>query len=204
MSESLPMFPLGSVVFPFTAVPLHVFESRYHALVDAAVENESTFGSVLIERGFEVGGGDQRFSIGTRLRVVGDTTADGARFVVVAGTGRIHVQRWLDDDPHPWAEVVDLPDDDRSPSTEGLAGARQRLERLMAIVSELGEDTSGIDLDVADDPVVASYQLAALTPVTPIDSYELLGIDSAAERVERLCSMLDDQIELLRAGLSGP
>ena len=73
----------------------------------------------------------------------------------------------------------------------------------MAIVSELGEDTGDIDLDVADDPLVASYQLAALTPVTPIDSYELLGIDNAKDRVDRLCSMLDDQIELLRAGLAG-
>ena len=198
------MFPLGSVIFPFTAVPLHVFEPRYHELVDAAVSQETTFGSVLIERGFEVGGGDQRFSVGTRLRVVGDSTSDGARFIVVVGTGRIRVNRWLDDDPHPWAEVTDLPDDAGAPTPDALSGARQRLERLMAIVSEMGEDTSGIDLDVADDPVVASYQLAALTPVTPIDSYELLGVDDAGERVDRLCGMMDEQIELLRAGLGGP
>ena len=197
------MFPLGSVVFPYTAVPLHVFEPRYHALVDAAAEQESTFGTVLIERGFEVGGGDQRFSVGTRLRVVGDSTSDGARFIVVVGTGRIRVDRWLEDDPHPWAEVTDLPDSEEHPSLESLAGARQRLERLMAVVSELGEDTGDIDLDVADDPIVASYQLAALTPVTPIDSYALLGIDDAPERVGRLCDMLDEQIELLRAGLGG-
>jgi Lon protease-like protein len=204
MSETLPMFPLGSVIFPFTAVPLHVFEPRYHALVDAALEQDTTFGSVLIERGFEVGGGDQRFSVGTRLRVVGDSTSEGARFIVVVGTGRIRVERWLDDDPHPWAEVTELPDDPAAPTLEALAGARQRLERLMAVVSEMGEDTSGIDLDVAEDPVVASYQLAALTPVTPIDSYALLGIDDAVERVDRLSSMIDEQIELLLAGLGGP
>ena len=204
MAETLPMFPLGSVIFPFTAVPLHVFEPRYHELVDAAIEQESTFGSVLIERGFEVGGGDQRFSVGTRLRVVGDSTAEGSRFIVVAGTGRIRVDRWLEDDPHPWAEVTDLPDEPQGPGPEALAGARQRLERLMAVVSELGEDTSGIDLDVAEDPIVASYQLAALTPVTPIDSYALLGLDDARERVDRLTTMMDEQIDLLKAGLGGP
>jgi Lon protease-like protein len=196
------MFPLGSVIFPFTAVPLRVFESRYHALLDRVLADDSTFGSVLIERGTEVGGGDGRFDVGTRLRVVGVTEmAGGHRGIVVAGVGRIRVERWLEDDPHPWAEVSDLPDEAGEPVDESMAVARTLLERVMAIVSELGEDTGAIDLDVADDPATGSFQLAALTPVTPIDAYRLLAAPDPRERVDSAIEMLGEQIELLRASL---
>ena len=55
-SGVLPMFPLGSVLFPHMPLPLHVFEPRYRALVDhcvAAAERDEPpeFGVVLIERG---------------------------------------------------------------------------------------------------------------------------------------------------------
>ncbi|MDX1449051.1 MAG: LON peptidase substrate-binding domain-containing protein, partial [Acidimicrobiia bacterium] len=109
----LRMFPLGSVVFPFSAVPLRVFEPRYQALVDAVLEHSETFGTVLIERGFEVGGGDVRSDVGTRLRILAyQDLADGHRAVVAAGVERIRVLEWLEDDPHPWAMVEPLPDAD--------------------------------------------------------------------------------------------
>ena len=55
----LPMFPLGSVLFPAMPLALRVFEERYLKLMGAILEDEpSEFGVVLIERGSEVGGGD--------------------------------------------------------------------------------------------------------------------------------------------------
>ena len=58
------MFPLGTVLFPFARLPLHVFEPRYRVLVHDCLRNRNEFGVVLIERGHEVGGGDDRFRIG--------------------------------------------------------------------------------------------------------------------------------------------
>ena len=52
------MFPLGSVLFPTMVLPLHIFEERYRALVTDCLAGEQEFGVCLIERGFEVGGGD--------------------------------------------------------------------------------------------------------------------------------------------------
>ena len=55
------MFPLGSVLLPGAMLPLHVFEPRYRRLVqDCVAEASHEFGVALIERGFEVGGGDFR------------------------------------------------------------------------------------------------------------------------------------------------
>src|SRR5258707_10636188 len=103
---ALPMFPLGSVLFPYALMPLHVFEPRYRQLVDRCLAGDGTFGVVLIERGSEVGGGDVRFDVGTRTRIHRAEQLDDGRWVLLTvGTERISVRRWLPDDPFPRAEI---------------------------------------------------------------------------------------------------
>ncbi len=60
----MPMFPLGTVLFPYALLPLHVFEPRYRVMIRHVMDSDHEFGVVLIERGSEVGGGDVRFDIG--------------------------------------------------------------------------------------------------------------------------------------------
>ncbi len=205
MAIRLPMFPLGNVIFPYSAVPLRVFEPRYLDLLATVGEGSGEFGSVLIERGFEVGGGDARFSVGTRVRIVGSSDLeDGHKAIVVAGTDRIRIVEWLPDDPHPWAMVELLPDvTERFDVSELIDGVSARLQRVMALASELGADTSELDLSVSEDPIAASFQLSALTPVTSLDSYELLSAASVDERLELAVKLLDEQIDLIRAELGG-
>lgn len=197
------MFPLGTVVFPYGGIPLRIFEPRYHALLDHVLDEDSTFGSVLIRRGHEVGGGDVRFDVGTRLRVLAhQRLADGNRAVVVAGIERIRVLGWLDDDPHPWAEVSSLPEEPGAVD-DLVEQACSRLERLLAMASEMGADTADVDLDMGEDPLVASYRVAALLPVTPLDAYSLLTAEGARARLLRSVELLDDQIELIRLRMCG-
>lgn len=197
------MFPLGTVVFPHGGVPLQVFEPRYLELVDRVVEDGSDFGTVLIERGFEVGGGDVRSEIGTRLEIVATAPIDDGRIALVAaGTRRIRVVEWLPDDPHPWALVE--PMDDPAEDIDDLRPAvATRLDRLLAMASELGADTASVHPPADDDPVVASYRAAALVPVTPLDAYRLLAAPGPRRRMEMVVEMLDEQTELIRARLGG-
>ncbi|HEY8912041.1 LON peptidase substrate-binding domain-containing protein [Lacisediminihabitans sp.] len=66
----LPMFPLGSVLFPYLPLQLRVFEERYLVMLSRILVNEpAEFGVFLIERGQEVGGGEQRFPLGTVAQV---------------------------------------------------------------------------------------------------------------------------------------
>ena len=199
------MFPLGTVVFPYSAVPLRVFEPRYLTLLERVSAGDGVFGTVLIERGFEVGGGDTRFPIGTTLEIVGETDLpEGQKAIVVAGLERIRIVEWLEDDPHPWAMVETIEDTTETfDVSDRIDQASARLERVMALASELGADTSEVDLTVADDPVAASYQLAALSPVVSLDSYELLAASSVDERLDATIRLLDDRIEVIRAELSG-
>ncbi len=197
------MFPLGSVVFPFSGVPLRIFEPRYQVLLDAVLSEECSFGSVLIERGFEVGGGDLRLNVGTRLRVLAHQEIEsGHRVIVAAGVERIKILEWMEDDPHPWAVVEPAPDPPED--IRDIRGdVRSRLEVLLTLASEMGADTADLDLDVGDDPVAASYQLAAFIPVTPLDSYALLSASGPRARMELAVRMLNDQIELARLQLGG-
>ena len=65
------MFPLGSVLVPGMVLRLHVFEPRYRDLVAVCLDGDRTFGSVLIDRGSEVGGDDVRGLVGTAAVIVG-------------------------------------------------------------------------------------------------------------------------------------
>lgn len=193
------MFPLGNVVFPFTAIPIRVFEPRYQRLLDDVLDGDRTFGSVLIERGPEVGGGEERFAVGALVRVASVKPLPEAdqRLVVVAATARIRVERWLPDDPYPLAEVDLLADDDEV-VLDGLVGEVKRgVRKVLALASELGADTVGITTTLPDDPVTVSYQASALTPVTPLDAYLLLSASGPAARLGLCLSMLDDSAQLL-------
>ena len=100
------MFPLGTVLLPSAVLPLHVFEPRYRQLVRDCLDRDGEFGVVLIERGNEVGGGDNRTSVGTVARLVEAVPFGDGRWALAAvGTRRIRVRRWLEDDPYPRAEV---------------------------------------------------------------------------------------------------
>src|SRR4051795_8809471 len=106
---AMPMFPLGTVLFPHALLPLHVFEPRYRLMTQRVLKGDGEFGVVLIERGSEVGGGDTRFVVGTVARVVrAQELPDGGYALATVGIRRIRVTRWLPDDPYPLAEVTDV------------------------------------------------------------------------------------------------
>ncbi len=196
------MFPLGTVLFPTMVLPLHVFEPRYRALVDDCVAGDGEFGVTLIERGSEVGGGDVRTDVGTVARIVQVERFDDGRFAVAAvGTRRIRVERWLADDPYPRAEVIDW--DDVGTAVAALDDADALFRRALALAAELGEAPAPLDVELADDPAVATFQIGALAPIGPLDRQALLATERSDDRVTLLVEQLTDVVELLRARLGG-
>ena len=206
----MPMFPLGSVLLPGGVLPLHVFEPRYRRLVRDCVESEDhEFGVTLIERGSEVGGGDQRTSWGTVARMVQVGEADDGRYAVVAvGVRRIRVNVWLPDDPYPLADVEDWPEGEPDVSDDEWAAlvdrVHRRVRRLAALAVELGDEVPDAAVEIAVDPVVASHHLVALAPIGPTDRQSLLAADDPAARLLALDAILDDVETLLTFRLHGP
>ena len=196
------MFPLGTVLFPTMLLPLHVFEPRYRALVDDCVAGDGEFGVTLIERGSEVGGGDVRTDVGTVARIVQVERFEDGRFAVAAvGTRRIRIERWLADDPYPRAEVVDW--EDVGTTETALDDADALFRRALALAAELGEAPAPLDVELADDPATATFQIGALAPLGPLDRQALLATERPDDRVTLLVAQLTDVVELLRARLGG-
>ncbi len=200
------MFPLGTVLFPGTVMPLHVFEPRYRALTGYCLEHDSPFGIVLIERGSEVGGGDARFRVGTDARIAGSVVLpDGRWMLAVAGGRRIRVERWLGEEPYPRAEVSHLDD---SPSAAPPGGAvvalRQLAHTAIDLLIQLGEwPADAAAPEVPDDPQAAGWRVASFGLLGPADSQRVLETDGVGARLARLSELLAEEVDVLALRAAG-
>jgi uncharacterized protein len=223
----LPMFPLSAVLFPHAAMPLHVFEQRYRELVRVCLDADGRFGIVLIERGSEVGGGDQRSHVGTRCVLTHAAALEDGRWILrVQGEVRITVEEWLPDDPYPQARVTEWPS--RPEDGHGIATAtstllattEQRVRRARAILAEHG-GAPALPPDETFDPQVpdrgpgpgpgtgpdpgpdaldsAAWRLCAAAPITAYDAQRLLVAEDTAARLGLLGRLMDElELDLQR------
>ena len=148
----LPLFPLNTVLCPGIALPLHVFEDRYRALVRHCLETTSPFGIVLIREGREIGSGAISFSgVGTIAEIRDAGRRDDGRFdLLVVGTRRFGIQRVLDGrGPYLVADVAILDETVADPAiAQQLAmTATRRFVTYLELLQPLSGETSE-DIDV--------------------------------------------------------
>lgn len=219
LPNPLPMFPLGSVLFPGQILPLHIFEPRYMEMITHCLgegdEGDKLFGVVLIERGSEVGGGDVRTNVGTAARIVSHRSLDGGRMAVLAvGERRMRVSEWLEDDPYPQAVAEVWPCEDKAvvaqadaaePNSSKIADLFASAEAAVRRVWALRREMGATDPEPAEEfprTSVGSFGLAARIPLQQFDRQKLLAAPSVAERLSLLEELLTDHEELLLARLS--
>ena len=201
----LPMFPLGTVLFPGMLLPLHVFEPRYKAMIRYCLDNEPEFGVTLITRGQETGGGEERSQIATVSRIIEvGQFPDGRYALQSVGVRRVRVTAWLADDPYPRAMVDAWEDDMMGDASSSLPDTViSKLRRLLAASSEAGYSVPDATSELSDDPLMASYHAAALAPLSTHDQQRLLLASGPTERWKLLDEMLDEQFDILRFHIGG-
>jgi Lon protease-like protein len=184
MNRELAMFPLGMVVFPFQTVGLCVFEPRYHRLL-ADVEAERRFGTCLIERGAEAGGGDERTSVGTLVEILGShRLSNGQTLIVVEGLECFEVEEWLEDDPYPRARVRERCCDDVALDPSLLKSTESSVRALRTLQSEVVADQClQRDFAIDAEPTVRGWQLCALTPMSILDQFKVLSLSDPNQRL---------------------
>ncbi|HEV7810619.1 MAG TPA: LON peptidase substrate-binding domain-containing protein [Candidatus Limnocylindrales bacterium] len=150
----LPLFPLNTVLCPGIALPLHIFEERYRALVRHCIETTSPFGIVLIREGREVGTGAISFTgIGTIAEIRDAGRDDDGQFdLLVVGTRRFEIRRVLSGRRPYLVAEVDLLDETigDEPNAERLAmkATRRFVSYLELLQPRLGETADEIDVRV--------------------------------------------------------
>jgi Lon protease-like protein len=200
-SAPLAMFPLASVVFPCTELPLHVFERRYQCLTRDVLLDSKEFGICLISRGSEVGGGDERVSVGTKVRIELAAPLDGDRWILVTrGIERFRVVEWLEDDPYPRALVEAMPVEDTEVPLEAVRDALCAVKVLRRLQSEFTDGLTSpcVDLHLEDSPATAPWMLCAMSPLSLWDLQVLLEVPGNPERLRllrELCSAKSRDLE---------
>jgi uncharacterized protein len=191
----IPMFPLGNVLFPSIGLPLRIFEPRYVQMLTECLAADGEFGTVLIERGSEVGGGDKRFTIATMAKVIDASEQDdGTWHVMAVGTRRLKVVGWVPDDPYPQADCDEAPDPEEA-DPAGVAA--------VAMSAEANLPTAPATVEFSEDPTFALWQACAVAPLSPMDDYALLRAPNASERITLLRSLLEDEATVVGHRLSG-
>jgi len=191
------MFPLSAVLFPHASMPLHVFEPRYQDLMRDCLAGDARFGIVLIARGSEVGGGDERSTLGTRGIITQAAELPDGRWVLeIEGEAVIAVEEWLPDDPYPVAlvrEASAVPSPGDPVPLVGAAG--QRVRRARALLAEQGGARPlppELALDGGGDAELASWELCAAAPLSAYDAQRLLAADGAPARLRLLADLMDE------------
>jgi len=195
-STLLPLFPLGTVLYPGALLPLHIFEERYRRLVRdllALPDGPRRFGVVTIKAGREVGADSV-----TALHEIGCTAElrrveayDDGRFDIIAIGARrfrlLHV-----DASEPLEGEVELLDEDRTDRAAGLSAA---VGRLFTVYREALLTAQGLSIDEppdlpTDDPVGLSYVIAAAMVLDLSDKQSLLAAPTADDRLSLEIALL--------------
>ena len=120
MSEVLPLFPLGAVLYPGMLLPLHIFEDRYKHLMRDLLDSPEPrrFGVIAIKRGRETGveGVASLHEVGcTATLRESEENGDGGFEVVTVGTQRFRLEALDQSRPYLQGEVEFLEEDASSP-----------------------------------------------------------------------------------------
>ena len=194
---TLPIFPLGTVLFPYVGLPLRIFEPRYRDLTRDCLNGDRRFGIVLIERGSEVGGGDDRFEVGTVARIVGAEVAeDGQALLMTVGEERFRIRRWLDGTLYPRAEVEYFADatslTERNESIPATVNRlTKRMRRALAMQAELNIPGPPSTVEFSSDVEQCLWQLCAVVPGQRHDDLALLSTPTVERRLALIEQLLD-------------
>jgi Lon protease-like protein len=210
MSETLPLFPLGTVLYPGLLLPLHVFEERYRQLVRDLLKapEPRRFGVVAIRNGRETGvdGISALYEIGCTATVREITAHDDGRFdLVTVGTQRFRLAELDYSEPYLQGEVDLL--DEEAGDEEAARLAAQSVQRAFRGYLDVlsGQGMAQVRVpDLPEEPVLLSYLVAASMIIDLNDRQALLAESDAAGRLNAERAMLARETSMLRSLSSTP
>jgi hypothetical protein len=204
VSELLPLFPLGTVLFPGALMPLHIFEPRYRLLIRRCIERQRPFGIVLIRSGTEVGAGAEPHDVGTEAKIVAESPLpDGRSYIVTRGERRFAVEAVIADaEPYLIGQVryLDEPDGDRA--ADHARVALDALGSYLLAVVAVTDDARG-ERALADElrsspPSDLAYRIAGSLAVNAPQQQALLELETASARLAEETRILNRETEILR------
>lgn len=193
--DELPLFPLGTVLFPGNTLPLRIFEPRYVDLIGRCMRDGTDFGVVGILEGREAGGIALPHTTGTTANIIDfDRGGDGFLNIVIRGSTRFRIiNTRRQNDNLLIANVTLLADIDDVPLPADFNSLRELLDEILAKLPLEGEESSRPSRSAA-----LAYTLAQYLPLSVATKVSLLEINDPIELLIRLSN------ELRRLRQDGP
>lgn len=180
----IPLFPLGTLIFPGGPLPLRIFETRYIDLVRRCMREDSGFGVVMIREGAEAGGPAETFDVGTYARIVDfSQQPDGLLGIQAQGERRFRIlERRQARDGLNLASVEWLPPEAIVPLPAEFAELGPAVEGAL---TQLGEPYASLERRL-DDAAWVSGRLAEILPLPAGHKQHVLELDDPVERLRYL------------------
>ena len=159
----LPIFPLGTVLYPDGLLPLRIFEQRYLDMTKVCIRDDAPFGVCLIREGIEVGTAAVPHSIGCTARIAEwDMPHLGLFHLVTHGESVFRIlEQWTSKSGLVQAQV-EL-EDQRPPLP--LPPEHEILAKLLAkIMAKVGAERFPSPARM-DEAAWVSYRLAEVLPL---------------------------------------
>jgi Lon protease-like protein len=210
MSETLPLFPLGTVLYPGLLLPLNIFEERYRELVRDLLDGPEPqrFGVIAIRQGRETGvdGISALYQIGCTATVREVAEQDDGRYhLVTVGTQRFRLASLDKSRPYLQGEVDLLEEEVGDEAAAGLAvhavqrGFHGYLEALAS-----RESVEVTVPELPDEPVLLSYLVAASMILDLSVRQDLLAEPDAERRLGAERALLARETTMLRSLTATP
>jgi len=210
MSEMVPLFPLGAVLYPGMLLPLHIFEERYRQLIRDLLDGPDPrrFGVIAIRKGRETGidGVQSLYEIGCTavLRRV-DQHEDGRYDIVTVGAGRFRLLGLDATQPYLRGEVEMLAEEPADPVAAGPAtrAVQVAFREYLDALTEWGGATVRLE-DLPDEPVLLSFVVAAAMVIDLPERQALLTEPDTVRRLGLERALLSRETAMLRTTTSRP
>ena len=209
LATQLPLFPLGTVLFPGMVLPLHIFEQRYRTMIARRMNEVPMFGVVLARSGREVGEQPEIVDIGTAASLVEAVRYDDGRFdIAVRGGRRFNVVGSNWDEGYLTGTIEWLRDPDLlTPGGAEATRLANHVRHAFDVYLDAFERATDVRVERAElgnDPVEMAYAICSMMPFDTHRRQHLLEAPTSERLLEDLLAMLRRDRELLvSTGIGG-
>jgi uncharacterized protein len=186
--QTIPLFPLGVVLFPGGPLKLRIFEARYVDMVGRCMRESQPFGVALLTEGSEAGGPALTAAVGTAARIVDfERLKDGLLGITAQGERSFQIIT-----RHRQADGLNLATIEWLPTLESVAVPPESAHLVKLLQYALPQLEPLYDISAAqyDDAGWVSARLVEILPLPLIEKQRCLEMTQPLLRLRHLGSLV--------------
>lgn len=184
----IPLFPLNVVLYPEQALPLHIFEPRYRAMVEYCTETQEPFGVVLDREEGDLA----EVGCTARIRKLLQEYEDGRKDIMTVGEERFRIRTIYTDNDYLEADIEALEESSQVLDPHKRERVITQHLKLMEVFGQQPRPT------VYSDVPSLSFFLAQNSGLSLDQKQHLLEVESEIKRVEYLIEHFERVLPRLR------